>query len=299
MCERFGKRYIDSISVAEINDYLADLYYSQGLSFRYVESFLKMFYLILDQAYSRNYLALDAYNKLCKNKDTKNHMPTMKDEDDLDIVAFSKKELEIMDEYFHNTNAETAYLLGKLCGLRVNECFGLKWSHVDFTSGSIFIDRQQQYQNGLVKLVPVKTRNGKRTVYMNHALQTHLEKRYSQEQENIIKYAAIRRQKQRFIEDLDGTLIPSTDLVCCLPDGTLQTVNSMKYPSREIKSKLGIEFKYHYLRHTFGTMMAELNTPQHLLCKIMGHGNIHVTQRYYLAITPTGEELLKNNLNKI
>jgi integrase len=134
---------------------------------------------------------------------------------------------------------------------------------------------------------------------MNETLKAHLKKRYAQEQENAIKYAAIRKQKQRFIEDLDGTLIPSTDLVCCLHDGTLQTVNSMKYPTREIKKKLGIEFKYHYLRHTFGTMMAELNTPQHLLCRIMGHGHIHVTQRYYLGITPTGEELLKDKLNQI
>ncbi|MBO5111353.1 MAG: site-specific integrase [Clostridia bacterium] len=297
--ERFGNMFVDAISVAVVNDYLADLYYNQGFSFRYVESFLKMFYLIFGQAYSRNYLAMDIYSKLCKNKDTKIHMPAMKDEDDLDIVAFSKEELATMDKYFKGTNAETAYLLGKFCGLRINECFGLKWSHVDFNSGTIYIDRQQQYQNGLVKLVPVKTRNGKRTVYMNAALREHLEKRYAQEQENRVKFAAVRKQKQRFIEDLDGQLIPSMELVNCLSDGTLQTVNSIKYPSREIKSKLGIKFKYHYLRHTFGTMMAELNTPQHLLCKIMGHGNIHVTQRYYLAVTPTGEELLKDKLNQI
>jgi integrase len=297
--EKFGNQYIDTLSVAEINDYLAGLYYSQGLSYRYVESFLKMFYLIFGQAYSHNYIAMDAYNKICKNKDTKIHMPPMKDEDDLDIVTFSKNELAIMDKYFRGTNAETAYFLGKFCGLRINECFGLKWNHVDLDSGAIYIDRQQQYQDGLVKLVPVKTRNGKRTVYMNETLKAHLKKRYAQEQENAIKYAAIRKQKQRFIEDLDGTLIPSTDLVCCLHDGTLQTVNSMKYPTREIKKKLGIEFKYHYLRHTFGTMMAELNTPQHLLCRIMGHGHIHVTQRYYLGITPTGEELLKDKLNQI
>ena len=66
--------------------------------------------------------------------------------------------------------------------------------------------------------------------------------------------------------------IPSTDLVNCLPDGTIQTVNTMKYPTREIKKRLGITFKYHYLRHTYGTLMAEMNTPTHLLCNQMGHG---------------------------
>lgn len=56
----------------------------------------------------------------------------------------------------------------------------------------------------------------------------------------------------------------------------------MKYPTREIKEKLGIQFKFHFLRHTYGTMMAEKNTPTHLLCNQMGHGNIHVTQKYYM-----------------
>ena len=79
----------------------------------------------------------------------------------------------------------------------------------------------------------------------------------------------------------------------------LLTVNSFKYPTREIKSKLGIEFKYHYLRHTFGTLMAEQNTPTHLLCNQMGHGNIQVTQRYYLALTRTGVDILKDNLNRL
>ncbi len=297
--ERFGKRYIDEISVAEVNDYLAELYYEDGLSFRYVESFLKMFYLIFGQAYSRNYMDGDSYNKLCKNKDTKIHMPKLKVDDDTEIKYFSREETAILDEYFKDTNAETAYLLGMYCGLRINEAFGLKWDHVDLAAGTISIDRQQQYQNSLIKLVPVKTRNGNRTVYLNDKLKVYFQKLAARRAEDAVKYKAVREQKQRFIDDLDGKRIPSTELVNCLPDGTIQTVNSMKYPTREIKSRLGIEFKYHYLRHTYGTRMAEMNTPEHLLCNQMGHGNIHVTQRYYLAITKEGFDILRDNLNRL
>lgn len=75
---RFGSRYIDEVSVAEINDYLSSLYYTEGRSWRYVESFLKMFYLIFGQAYSRNYLGIDQYNRLCVNKDGRIQMPKMK-----------------------------------------------------------------------------------------------------------------------------------------------------------------------------------------------------------------------------
>ena len=134
-----------------------------------------MFYLFFGQAYSRNYISVDTYNKLCVNKDTKIRMPKMKVDDEMDVVVFTKEEMAQLDEYFSGTNAETAYLLGKYCGLRINECFGLKWNNVNFDASQIVIDRQMQYQEGLIKLVPVKTRNGKRIVFMNEKLKVHLQ----------------------------------------------------------------------------------------------------------------------------
>jgi integrase len=223
-------------------------------------------------------------------------MPKMKTEDDTDIVAFSREELALLDDYFKGTNAETAYLLGRYCGLRINEAFGLKWENVDLENGTITIDRQMQYQEGLIKLIAPKTRNSKRTIYLCPLLKEHLTEKLRQRAEDAQRFAELREQKQRFIEDLDGSKISSTELVNCLPNGTIQTVNSFKYPSREIKSKLGINFKYHILRHTYGTLMAEMNTPTHLLCNQMGHGHIHVTQRYYIAVSKTGIDILRDNL---
>lgn len=123
---QFGSRYCDELTSAEIKDYLSDLYYKHGFSFRYTEGFLKMFYLILGQAYSRDCLDVDCYNKLCVNKDTKIQMPKLRTDDDTDIKAYSPEQIERLDEYFRGTNAETAYLLGRHCGLRINECYGLK-----------------------------------------------------------------------------------------------------------------------------------------------------------------------------
>ena len=249
--ERFGDRFIDEISVAEIDDYLSELYYIDGLSFSYVESFLKMFYLIFGQAYSRNYLDVDTYNKLCLNKGTKISMPKLKTEDDTDIVAFSREELALLDEYFKGTNAETAYLLGRYCGLRINETFGLKWNNVNIENGTITIDRQMQYQEGLIKLVAPKTKNANRTIYMNEKLKRYFIELSARRRQDEIQFAALREQNQRFIEDVDGQKIYSTELVNCLPNGKIQTNNSFKYPTREIKSRLNIQFKYHYLRHPY------------------------------------------------
>ena len=46
--ERFGNKYVDGISVAEIIDYLSELYYEKGYSYRYVESFLNNTYQYYD-----------------------------------------------------------------------------------------------------------------------------------------------------------------------------------------------------------------------------------------------------------
>ena len=62
--DKFGSRYVDDITVAEVNDYLTELYYVDDYTYKYTESFLKIFYLIFGQAYSRNYLSIDIYSKI-------------------------------------------------------------------------------------------------------------------------------------------------------------------------------------------------------------------------------------------
>lgn len=293
---RFGKRYVDDISVSEIMDYLSLLYYQEGRAYSYVEAFLKMFYLIFGQAYSRNYLDVDTYNTLCVNKNTKIRMPKMKVDEDDEIVSFSPTELDALDEYFKGTNAETAYMPGRYCGLRINECYGIKWSDIDFDNDCIHIEQQMHYQEGLITLFPLKTRNAKRTLYMNSKLKTHLLAVRGEVDEAEILTPNIRKQNQTVITDSIGTSISSLQLVNSLTNGKIQTVNSMKYHSRKIKETLGIDFKYHYLRHTYGTRLAEQNLPAHLLCSQMGHASSRVTEKYYIAISKRGTEIIKDKV---
>ena len=294
--KKFGNRYVDDISVAEVVDYLSELYYNEGRAYKYVESFLKMFYLIFGQAYSRNYLDVDTYNTLCVNKNTKIHMPKMKVDEDEDIVSFSTEEIDKLDKYFSGTNAETAYLLGRYCGLRINECFGLKWCNVDFSNDLIHIEYQMQYHEGLIKLLPLKTRNARRSVYMNSKLKTHLLKVKKEVETYAVTHSDIRTQNQTMITDENGKLFSSLLLVNSLPNGKIQTLNSMKYHTRKIKDTLGIDFKYHYLRHTYGTLLAEQNMPTHLLCNQMGHASGRVTEKYYIALSKRGTDIIKDKL---
>ena len=225
---KFGKRFVDDISVAEVVDYLSVLYYQEDRAYSYVESFLKMFYLIFGQAYSRNYLDVDTYNTLCVNKNTKIHMPKMKIDEDDEIVSFSIEETDALDEYFKGTNAETAYLLGRYCGLRINECYGLKWSNVDFDNDCIHIEQQMQYQEGLITLSPLKSRNAKRTLYMNSKLKKHLLTVKEALDESAVSIPNVRNQNQTLITDTNGQQISSLLLVNSLANGKIQTVNTIQ-----------------------------------------------------------------------
>ena len=296
---KYGKRYITDITTAEINDYLDELYYTENRAYSYTESFLKMFYLIFGQAYSRNYLSAEQYDRLCKNKDTKIHMPKMKVDEDTDIITFSNDEMVILSEYFKGTNAETAFMLGKYCGLRINECYGLKWCNVDFEQGIIKIDRQMQYQNGIIKLVSLKTRNANRQIIMAEPLKEYLLQAKQRRDKMAKLLSEQREQNQIFIMDIGKHKISSLELVNSLDEGKIQTVNSMKYHAQKIKAQQGIYFKYHYLRHTYGTILAMLNTPMHILCNQMGHASSNVTQKYYLGNSKEGLEILRNNLCKM
>ena len=257
-----------------------------------VESFLKMFYLIFGQAYSRNYLEVDTYNKLCVNKDVRIRMPKMKVDEDAEIVAFTPDEVARLDEYFQGTNAETAYLLGRCCGLRINECYGLKWENIDTKRGTITIDRQMQYQEGLIKLVSLKTRNARRTVYMSDKLKAYLRHLERENKAQAAALAAQRAQNQTFITDIDGKanfLIGIGELPAEWEDtdGQLHEV-SLQDHQGQVGNQLQISLFAAHLR----TRLAEMNTPTHILCNQMGHASGKVTERYYLAVSKPGIEVL-------
>lgn len=297
--EEFGKKFIEDVSVAKINDFLASLYYVDGYAYKYVESFLKFFYLLFGQAYSREYITLERYNKMCVDKGSKIHMPKMKIDEDVDIKAFDKIQIEQLNVYFTGTNVETAYMLGRYCGLRRGECFGLTWDCVDFKNGYINVEKQLQDENGVLKIVPLKTRCSKRQVVMCNVLKDYLKRLYKQREQDKVNFREQREQNEMFFKDYNGNKYSSLDFVNTLSNGKFQGDTALKYHSQMIKKKLKIEFKYHYLRHTFGTTMALLNVPQYLLCNQMGHSKIDVTSKYYLSDTKDAYQLLREKMDNL
>lgn len=297
--ERFGSTYLDNVRVADIQDFLSELYHVQGYSYGYVEGFLKQFYLIFGQAYSRNYMTVNEYNKLCVNKNTKIKMPALKSVDVKEIESYTDEELTILDNYFKGKTVETAYMIGRYTGLRVAECYGLIWDRVNLEEGYISIERQMKTQEGVVKLVSLKTPNGKRKVYICDTLREYLSDLKEQIKVYEKEYAIQRQQNEKMVYDEEDGVISSLQLVNTLPNGRVQTEHAIRHHSKHIMNLHGLHFKYHNLRHTFGTKLALMNTPEHILLNQMGHSKSSTTHKYYLAMSTDGIEALKNNINRL
>lgn len=66
-------------------------------------------------------------------------------EDDLEgATVYSDDELALIESCFKSEdgNLLTAFYLGIYCGLRISECFALRWENINWEEGTITVNRQ-------------------------------------------------------------------------------------------------------------------------------------------------------------
>ena len=68
-------------------------------------------------------------------------------------------------------------------------------------------------------------------------------------------------------------------------NGEMLTHNSIKFLSRIIRDDLHIPFKFHNLRHTYATILAESGISPRYVQEMLGHSKLEFTLKYYTHIT--------------
>lgn len=86
------------------------------------------------------------------------------------------------------------------------------------------------------------------------------------------------------------------DFVNVKLNGDMLTTNSIKFMSRVCKKDLGIHFKYHNLRHTYATILAESGVSPRYVQEMLGHSKLEFTLRYYTHVTEKMGILARNAL---
>ncbi len=307
---KFANRKLIDVTKGEMEQYLSDLYYigdaynkyEVSYAYGYVESFIKMFYLFYGYAYDNDWIPKDLYERIFQNKSTKLKMPDKTNEDKEEEgkpKIYVKEELDKIEKILKQTTAYLSYLMGIHLGLRISECMGIMWGDISWENQTISINKQMLYQDFNFCLVPPKTDNGKRTLYIPNVLFEYL-KKYKEQQE---KYKRERGKGYRNTEKVLVRLknkeeeLIGGEFIQRKPNGELITINSVKYWAKKIKEEVEINYKHHILRHTCASHIASQNVPKHSLMKFMGHGSIAVSEKYYVADNEIAEQKMRNALN--
>lgn len=273
--EEFAPRYIFQITEKSIQEFINSK--CETHSDEYVRSLYNFCLVIFNYAVTKKYL---------RSSPMTNVHPPQSYRAYGDIKTYTKEELTKMEERFKSTNLLTAFLLGINLGIRVGECFALRFSDIDWDKETIKIDKQLQYQEKIWSLVYPKTANSVRTIKLNKSLVEHLKNLQTQYENDKKVYGAgykINTAMER--RGKASKLIVVDDFINIKPNGQMLTTDSQKVLARISKDELRIDFKYHNLRHTHSTMLAEKGVNPKYVQERLGHGKLEITLRYYTHVT--------------
>lgn len=91
--------------------------------------------------------------------------------------------------------------------------------------------------------------------------------------------------------------VSNIDFINIKPDGSLLTPDSQKILGRIARDELGCNFKFHNLRHSHASWLAERNVPIVVTKARLGHSKEETTLKYYTHLTQGMRENLLNTLN--
>ena len=196
-----------------------------------------------------------------------------------------------MDKRFQSTNLYTAYQLGLYLGVRVGECFALRFSDIDWDNKTIQVGCQLQFQDKVWSLVYPKTPNSLRSIKMNQKLIDYLKALQNKYAKNKELFGAGWKGSNKVMDrrpefyGKPAVLITVDDFINVKPNGEMYVTSSDKTLARICKKEAGFDFKFHYLRHTHATILANKGVNPRYVMERLGHGKIDVTLKYYTHIT--------------
>ena len=203
-----------------------------------------------------------------------------------------------MIQRIESTRSKIAFQIGLQAGLRESECFALTWEDIDFEKKKIKVCKQLLYQDKKWCFAPLKTINSYRSVNITAEFVQYLADMKMQQEAERKLYGA--GHKRNFVTDRRDPqkekLIEVPDFINVKANGEMLTTNGAKFLARIIKKDLGIHFKFHNLRHTYATVLAENGLNPRYVQEMLGHSKLEFTLRYYTHITEKMSSAAENAL---
>jgi integrase len=168
------------------------------------------------------------------------------------------------------------YALALVMGLRRGELLGLRWESIDLDRSALMVEASLQRVGGELSLVLPKTEHSIRALPLPplvlRALKAH------QQRQDAEREAFDRRPREEAAE------IPawnSRGLVFTTRDGTPIEPDNLRRSWYPLRRRLGLDLRFHDLRHTCVTLLLDEGVPPHIVRQIAGHSDIGVTMKVY------------------
>lgn len=283
----FDGFYIYQITSNMINDFISEKL--KTYSEEYTKGLYKTLKVLLTFAHNRKYLKKNPFEDVTPPPDPR-HVG--------DIRHYEPDEIARMGERLKNTNVKLSFYIALNTGLRESEVFGLQWSDIDFENRKIKVHKQLLFQDKKWCFCPLKTKNAYRSVNITESFCNYLMKVKAEQDMSRTLYG--NGYKRNFITDRltknKEVYMEITDFVNVKPNGEMLSTNSIKFLSKIIKGELKIDFKFHNLRHTYATILAESGISPRYVQEMLGHAKLEFTLKYYTHVTEKMSRMAINAL---
>jgi len=273
---KFYKMPLISIKTIDIQKHINSLKSASNakLAHLLVNKFLK--YCIGEQIITYNPAANVS---LPKRKTTKDFKPLS----NLDMVKLMNG--------FKDDSSLFVYVFAVFTGLRQGELIGLKRYDVDFLENLISVNKSLKRvsfnQNGVnrtqIELGMTKNEYSIRDIPIMKEILPSLKEHMLHEKEKYFK--------------IYGAKIPDDVFLFTSSTGAPLRGDHLTARWHKVQSELGIkDTNFHYLRHTFCTLLARNNVPLKTASMLMGHSNIQTTAEIYTHVDIKEKEIAVDSL---
>lgn len=288
---KWGDRKIGSIKDTELTDYLYSL--SATHAHAYICGIQKFMKVLWNFAFAREYMKTNIIDKVS--------LPA-KGVEEGEIKIYTEEQLDLFEQRFASTNLITAYKIGRALGVRVGEVFGLLWSDIDWKKKTIKVTKQLVFEDKLWTLRNTKTFASIREIDLQKDIYDYLkELKYTQEKQKEELGLAYRKTRVAIDRGRNKPkeIVEDLDFINVKQNGELLTPDSEKILGRLARNELDLNFKYHNLRHTHCSRLAEMNVPMVVVKQRLGHSKEETTMRYYTHLTEGMRNDLLDKLNTL
>ena len=191
-------------------------------------------------------------------------------------TVLSPEQLNILFSAVKNTTYETEIKLAAVLGLRRGEVLGIRNQDINYAQHTISIEQQVSVtkvvsdkadKNKLFNIKDLKSDCSHRTIFI------------SKDVEDLIKRRQIYNQSQK--SKLGENYIDK-DLLCCKDNGDIISPQTLYHAFKRVLKECDLpSIRFHDLRHSYATMLIDLNIPIKVISQNLGHSSTAVTDMIY------------------